>query len=83
MAAMPTAIEQHRKNREFKGWIWALAEVDPAFLSDNAERVNITLPSRLLWRVDEAAHQSNESRSGFLARAAIEAIRRGSGMLDH
>ena len=24
----PTAIEQHRKNREFKGWIWALAEVD-------------------------------------------------------
>jgi metal-responsive CopG/Arc/MetJ family transcriptional regulator len=59
---MPTAIEQHRKNREL---------------------VNITLPARLLRRVDEAAHQSNESRPGLLARAAIEAIRRSGGMQSH
>ena len=74
----PGAIEMHRKKREFKGWIWALAEVDPAVLSDKAERVNITLPARVLKRVDEAARQANESRSGFLARAALQAIRTAS-----
>lgn len=74
----PGAIEMHRKKREFKGWIWALAEVDPAVLSDKAERVNITLPARVLKRVDEAARQANESRSGFLARAALQAIKAAS-----
>lgn len=71
----PGPIEGHRKNPEFDGWIWALAEVDPAVLSDKAERVNITLPARVLKRVDEAAQESNESRSAFLARAALQAIK--------
>jgi len=71
----PGEIERHRQNAEFDGWVWALAEVDPAVLSDKAERINITLPARVLKRVDEAARQSNETRSGFLARAALQAIR--------
>ena len=74
----PGAFEVHRKKREFNGWIWALAEVDAAVLSGKAERVNITLPARVLKRVDEAARQANESRSGFLARAALQAIRAAS-----
>ncbi len=71
----PGPIEAHRRNPEFDGWIWALAEVDPAVLSDKAERINITLPARVLKRIDEAAEESNESRSAFLARAALQAIR--------
>jgi predicted RNase H-like HicB family nuclease len=71
----PSPVDVHRKNPEFKGWVWALAEVDPAVLSDKAERINITLPARVLKRVDEAARVSNETRSGFLARAALQAIK--------
>lgn len=71
----PSPVDVHRKNPEYNGWIWALAEVDPALLSDKAERINITLPARVLKRVDEAARASNETRSGFLARAALLAIR--------
>ena len=74
---MPGAIDAHRSKREFKGWIWALSEVDASVLSDKAERINITLPARVLRRVDETANRLHESRSGFLARAALEAIRRG------
>lgn len=74
---MPGAIDAHRAKREFKGWIWALSEVDASVLSDKAERINITMPARVLKRVDETAHRLHESRSGFLARAALEAIKRG------
>ena len=57
-------------------WRWALVDVDPAILSDKAERINITLPARVLRRVDEAAKSRHESRSGFLARAALATLRR-------
>src|SRR6476646_8459468 len=71
-AAKP--FETHRKNPQFKGWIWALAEVDLSRLTDKAERINITLPSRLLASVDARAQETGDTRSGFLARAAMEAL---------
>lgn len=72
----PKAITEHQANPEYAHWIWALVDVDPAVLSDKAERVNITLPARILRRVDEAAKSRHESRSGFLARAALATLRR-------
>jgi predicted RNase H-like HicB family nuclease len=75
-AAKP--FEAHRENPELKGWIWAVVEVDLARLADKAERVNITLPSRLLARVDARAKEVGDTRSGFLARAAMEALAHGT-----
>lgn len=69
----PTSIEAHRANPEFDGWIWAVAEVDPAILDDKAERVNITLPRRVLARLDARARAAGETRSGYIAKLAIEA----------
>lgn len=69
----PSAIEAHRANPEFDGWIWAVAEVDPAILDDKAERVNITLPRRVLARLDARARAAGETRSGYIAKLAIEA----------
>ena len=69
----PTRIEAHRANPEFAGWIWAVAEVDPAILDDKAERVNITLPRRVLARLDARARAAGETRSGCIAKLAIEA----------
>lgn len=45
-----------------------LVDIDPALVSDKAERVNITLPARLLRRIVEHAKARHESRSGFLAQ---------------
>jgi hypothetical protein len=61
----------HQAKRRFKGWTWGLVTVDIASLSDKAERINITLPSRVLRRIDQAAKNAGESRSGYIARRAL------------
>jgi predicted RNase H-like HicB family nuclease len=68
-------LEEHRKNPDFEGWLWAVVDVDLNALSDRAERVNITLPHRVLRAVDAFAKRVGETRSGFLARAALMAMR--------
>lgn len=70
----PKTLEAHRRNSEYDGWLWAVVDVDLSALSDQAERVNITLPHRLLQAVDAYAKRHGETRSGFLARAALMAM---------
>ena len=53
---------------------WGFVDVDLSTIENKAVRLNITVPSRVLALVDEAAARSSESRSGFLARAALEHI---------
>jgi predicted RNase H-like HicB family nuclease len=64
-------IAQHQANPEYAGWLWAVVQVDLAELSDKVERVNITLPARVLRRIDKAAKAAGESRSGYIARRAL------------
>ena len=69
----PSAITELQKKREFKGWVWAVASIDPALLSDDIERINITLPKRVLARLDAKAKAVGETRSGYIAHLAISA----------
>lgn len=69
----PRPIAEHQANPEFAGWIWAVIAVDLAALSDKAERVNITLPARVLRRIDAAAKAAGESRSAYIARKTLAA----------
>ncbi len=71
---VPSSIDAWRKRREFKGWIWAVVAIDLSTLEGKAERVNITLPSRVLRRIDAKAAERGETRSGFLANAALASI---------
>jgi len=68
---MPSSIEKYRKNKEYKDFIWALVEIDPAILDDKVERINITLPKRVLTRLDARAKAAGESRSGYIAKLAV------------
>lgn len=67
----PRTIAEHQANPEYQGWVWAVVPVDLAALSDKVERVNITLPARVLRRIDAAAKAAGESRSGFIAHLAL------------
>jgi predicted RNase H-like HicB family nuclease len=69
----PGQIDQYLANPEFKDHIWAVVAVDLASLSDKAERINITLPARVLRRIDAAARTAGETRSGYIARRALSA----------
>jgi predicted RNase H-like HicB family nuclease len=72
----PSPIQQLQKRREFRGWTWAVVDIDASELGDKAARINITLPQRILRAVDAHARKQGETRSGFLARAAVEAMRK-------
>ena len=69
----PQALSVHQANADFAGWVWAVVSVDLASLSDKAERINITLPARVLRRIDQAAKAAGETRSGYIARRALAA----------
>lgn len=56
---------------EFVGWVWAVVSVDPARLDEKIEQVNLTLPRRVLARLDAAARAAGETRSGYIARIAL------------
>jgi predicted RNase H-like HicB family nuclease len=68
----PSPLETIRAKPEFTGWILSLVTVDPAVLDDTVERVNITLPRRVLRRLDHEARAAGETRSGYIAKLAIE-----------
>ena len=53
-----------------------MVDIDASELGDKAARINITLPQRILRAVDAHARKQGETRSGFLARAAVEAMRK-------
>lgn len=73
-----STLESLRARAKRSGWSLAVVDVDMARLSTKSVRVNITLPDRLLDTIDTFAQKHGESRSGFLARAAIEALSRAA-----
>ena len=72
---VPKAIAEHRGNSDFADGVWAAVEVDVFRFEGRAEKINITLPRRLLAKIDTYAKAHGESRSGFLAEAARSAMR--------
>ncbi len=70
----PSSLEAILQNPDYAGWSFGVITVDPALLDDTIERVNITLPRRVLKRLDAMAKAAGESRSGFIAKLALEEI---------
>lgn len=71
----PHTLTALQAQEEYAGRVWAVVDVDLSQLDDVTERVNITLPRRVLHAIDEAARRAGETRSGFIARAGVEAAR--------
>ena len=67
----PSPLESIRARPEFAGWILSLVTISPAALDDTVERVNITLPRRVLRRLDEEARAAGETRSGYIGKLAM------------
>lgn len=67
----PGTIEQHKEAPDYTGGTWAVVSIDAADLRVRAQRVNITIPKRILEAVDRFAKAENETRSGLLVKAAV------------
>ena len=72
---LPAAMAVHQSNLDYAGWVWAMVDVAGESYWGPAEKVNITLPGRTLRRIDEYARAHGQTRSGFLAEAARQAMR--------
>jgi len=70
-------MAEHQQNPEFAGWVWAMVEVDNIPAKKTPVRLNVSLPEYLVHRIDEYATAHHLTRSGFLAKAAQEAMRGG------
>jgi predicted RNase H-like HicB family nuclease len=72
--AIPDAseIEALWRDKNFSGGAWASVNIDPSKLPLKAERVNITMPKRILDAVDRFAAQHDETRSGLLLKAVTQ-----------
>jgi predicted RNase H-like HicB family nuclease len=68
----PSRLDEMSKCSDYAGWMFAVITLDPALLDDTTERVNITLPRRVLRRLDALARAAGESRSGFIAHMTLE-----------
>ena len=69
----PKSLEIHRK-RHAGAAAFALVQIDPANLRTKAVRINITLPERILTRLDRTAKRQGQTRSGLLATAVTEYV---------
>jgi predicted RNase H-like HicB family nuclease len=72
----PSALEAVRSNPDYTGWTFGVINLDPALFDDTIERVNITLPRRVLQRLDALARAAGETRSGYIAHLTMEEPRR-------
>ncbi|GBQ19055.1 MAG: type II toxin-antitoxin system HicB family antitoxin [Acidiphilium sp.] len=68
----PTSLDALSSNPAYAGWSFGVITVDPALLDDTTTRVNITLPRRILKRLDALAAATGETRSGFIAHMTLE-----------
>jgi predicted RNase H-like HicB family nuclease len=71
----PTALEVLAVDPQFAGGVWMLADVDLSRIDTRPVRLNVSLPSNLVQQIDMWASQHHMTRSGFLAKAAQEAMR--------
>ncbi|HEY0664592.1 MAG TPA: type II toxin-antitoxin system HicB family antitoxin [Gallionella sp.] len=70
----PSKIEDLVDNEEYAGATWFLVDVDDLLLDPTPERVNISIPRFLLRRIDAVVSNRHDTRSGFLAKAAIKEL---------
>ena len=71
-----TNLDEWQSDPEYSDAVWALVEVDVSRLMGKSEKINVTLPSLLIRRIDQfvESHPEYGSRSGFLARVAADSV---------
>lgn len=74
----PTPLEKVLADGNFEGGVWMLMDIDVSRLeirsSQKPVRINISIPAGLVHDIDKAARASGATRSGFLAKAARQAM---------
>lgn len=76
----PSSLEKVRRLRGYKGWAVGVVDLEDSFFDDTIERINITLPRRILRRLDDMARTTGQSRSGLVARLTVASSPKDAGV---
>lgn len=71
----PSSLDDLMRSPDYAGGIWMVMDIDTSRLDTKAERINITLPARLLRVIDQYVESTNGNRSAFLVEAAMRQVR--------
>ncbi len=76
---IPTArpLSEHQADPLLADAVWAIVEVPVEKYLSKPVRLNVSLPEGLVRSIDDYAQAHHLTRSGFLAKAAQEAMRNG------
>ncbi len=66
----PQPVDAHLENPDYAGGTWGFVDIDLTPYLGKTEKINVTLPSAVIRRID--AKYKNRSR--FLAEAALKAL---------
>src|SRR3546814_91520 len=71
---VPRPISELQTDPDFANGVWAVVDVDTSRFDGRAEKINITVPRRVLTQIDNYAKAHGATRSGFLVEAARRAM---------
>jgi predicted RNase H-like HicB family nuclease len=71
----PSSLDALRDNPDYRDWAFGVVTVSPSLLDDTIERVNISLPRRVVKRLDAQARAAGLTRSGLIAEMALRSRR--------
>jgi predicted RNase H-like HicB family nuclease len=71
----PTSLDALRDDPQFAGWSFGVVTNADDVLDDELARVNVSLPRRVLARLDAEAKAAGKSRSGYIAELTLRARR--------
>lgn len=75
-APVASSLSAHKDNPDYSDGLWALVDIDISQFSGKSEKINVTLPSLLINKIDNAVSNGfGKSRSGFLADAAMKHLK--------
>jgi len=70
----PTPLERLVKSPRYRGGVWLLVDVDTSRLDSRPRRLNVSLPSGLVARMDRYAKAHGMTRSGLIAKAVEKVL---------
>jgi len=68
-----SSLDAVRQRPEYPGWTVGIIDLDEVLYDDTIERVNITLPRRVLRRLDDLARAKGQSRGAFISHLTLSA----------
>ncbi len=73
----PSNIEALQASGEFEGGVWMLVDIDVSKLMSKPMRLNVSLPSHVVARMDAYAAEHHLSRSALIVKATEQLLAAG------